>query len=488
MIPKRIAEGIYQIDPDMKVIKFNEKIYNFTMKVPTRIYANEYLMARISQDQSIDQMTNVACLPGIKKHAIAMSDAHQGYGFCIGGVAATDINEGAISPGGVGYDINCGVRLVRTPLMYKEIAPHLPALIDSLFGHIPSGLGSKGKLYVTPTDLEQVLNEGVNWAIRKGYGFEKDRLTCEDQGLTEGADSSKVTQKAKSRGLPQLGSLGSGNHFCEIQRVEKIFDPIAAKIMGIEENQVMVMIHTGSRGLGHQICTDSLQDIEHMMHRMDIVPPDRELGYVLSGSKDAENYLAQMRAAANFAWTNRQIIMHWTREAFHEVCHINQDSMELIYDIAHNILKVEEHDIGEGKRGWVNVHRKGATRALPPGHTDVPDKYRSIGQPVLIPGSMGTASYLCVGQDRAMDLSFASTAHGSGREMSRARAKSKFFGKTIRQELIARGIAVKAASLEVLAEEAPLAYKNIDEVVKVGHNLGIVKMIARMVPIGVTKG
>lgn len=488
MIPKKIAEGIYQVDADMKVIKHNDKMYNFTMAVPAKIYANDYLMQRIRQDRSIDQITNVACLPGIRKHVIAMSDAHQGYGFCIGGVAATSVDGGAISPGGVGYDINCGVRLLRTGLNYSDIAPDLPALTEALFRHIPSGLGSKGKLHITESDLNQVLDDGIEWAIRNGYGFEKDRENCEDHGRAEGADSSIVSDKAKARGIRQLGSLGSGNHFIEIQKVEKIYDEEAAKVMNIEENQVTVMIHTGSRAMGHQICTDSLQEIDRMMHRENIIPPDRELGYAISGTKEADRYLAQMRAAANFAYTNRHIIMHWTREAFHEVLHINPEQMELVYDVAHNILKVEEHDVGGGKREMVNVHRKGATRAFPPHHPVLPLKYQPIGQPVLIPGSMGTASYLCVGQEKAMDLSFGSTAHGGGREMSRSKAKRKFYGKNIQQELNKMGIAVKAASLKVLAEEAPLAYKNIDQVVNVSHELGIVKKVARLVPIGVTKG
>ncbi|UYP46181.1 tRNA-splicing ligase RtcB [Candidatus Lokiarchaeum ossiferum] len=488
MIPRRVDEGIYEVSPEMKVVKFNETIMNFTMAVPARIYANEYLMERIARDKSVDQITNVACLPGIRKQVIAMSDAHQGYGFCIGGVAATDVEGGAISPGGVGYDINCGVRLLRTPLKYAEVAPVLPELTEALFQAIPSGLGSRGKLKITNTDLDRVLDEGINWAIDNGYGFEKDRVNCEDNGFTQGADSSIVSAKAKARGIRQLGSLGSGNHFIEIQKVAEILDPVAAKIMGIEKDQVTVMIHTGSRAMGHQICTDSLQEIDHLMHREGIIAPDRELGYVISGTKEADRYLAQMRAAANFAWTNRHIIMHWARGAFNNVLNVKPEDMELVYGLAHNILKQEEHDLGDGKRGMVNVHRKGATRAFPPGHKDVPLNYREIGQPVLIPGSMGTSSYLCVGQQKAMDLSFASTAHGGGREMSRSKAKRKFFGKNIKQELNDRGISVRAASLKVLAEEAPLAYKNIDEVVGVSHNLGIVKKVARLVPIGVTKG
>jgi tRNA-splicing ligase RtcB (3'-phosphate/5'-hydroxy nucleic acid ligase) len=417
-----------------------------------------------------------------------MSDAHQGYGFCIGGVAATDLDGGAITPGGVGYDINCGVRLLRSPIKFQEITPHLPKLIESLFHHIPSGLGSRGKLKITPSDLDRLLDEGINWAVENNYGFPKDLENLEDNGLTEGADSSLVSDKAKKRGIRQLGSLGSGNHFIEIQRVAEIFDEKIAQKMGIQKDQVTLMIHTGSRAMGHQVCTDALQEIDHMMHQENIIPPDRELGYVVSGTKEANRYLAQMRAAANFAWVNRHIIMHWARDAFHEIMDLPHDELELVYGLAHNILKQEEHDVGNGKRMKVNVHRKGATRAFPPNHPDIPKKYRSIGQPVLIPGSMGTSSYLCVGQEKAMDLSFASTAHGGGREMSRSKAKKKFWGKTIKKELNRQGITVRAASMRILAEEAPLAYKNIDQVVNVSNSLGIIKKIARLVPIGVTKG
>jgi tRNA-splicing ligase RtcB len=486
MIPKKIAENIYEIPPDMKVIKQQEKISNFEMRVPARIYANEYLLRRIAQDNSIDQLTNVACLPGVQKYSIAMADAHQGYGFCIGGVAATDVNEGAVSPGGVGYDINCGVRLLHTPLMYAEVNANLPLLIDAMFRNIPSGLGSKGKLKLTYSDLNRILDEGVDWAIEKGFGLPNDKLYVEDHGRMD-ADSNIISNKAKERGVEQIGSLGSGNHFLEIQRVDKIFDEEAAKIFGLTENQVTIMIHTGSRGLGHQVCTEALQEIDHTMHRQGIIAPDRELGYVRSGEKESDKYLNQMRAAANFAFVNRHIIMHWTRESFSQVMGLKPEDLNVIYDVAHNILKVEEHEI-DGKRMKVNVHRKGATRAFPPGHALVPEKYRSIGQPVLIPGSMGTASYLCVGQPKAMDLSFGSTAHGSGREMSREKAINNFRGRDIQQELERQGISVKAASLKVLAEEAPKAYKDIDQVVDVSHSLGIVKKVARLVPIGVTKG
>src|SRR6056297_1230502 len=301
MRPKQISEFIYEIKPEMKVVKVHGQITHFKMKAPTHIYANRELMAKISRDRSIDQMTNVACLPGIQKHTVAMSDAHQGYGFCIGGVAATNIDGGAISPGGVGYDINCGVRLLKSELRYKDIAPNIPDLIEAIFHNIPSGLGSKGKLRISHTDLDRILDEGVNWAIDKGYGFEKDRKFVEDNGIMEGADSSVVSKRAKSRGIKQVGSLGSGNHFCEIQKVEEIFDEEAAKVLGIEKGNITVMIHTRSRAMGHQVCTDALQEINRVMRKKDMIAPDRELAYVVSGTKEADRYLKQMRAAANFA-------------------------------------------------------------------------------------------------------------------------------------------------------------------------------------------
>jgi len=472
----------------MKVVKVGRNITHFKMKVPTHIYANDTLMDKIVRDKSIDQMTNVACLPGVQKHTVAMSDAHQGYGFCIGGVAATDINGGAICPGGVGYDINCGVRLLKANLPYEDIAADIPELIESIFHNIPSGLGSRGRMRISKSDLERILEEGINWAIDKGYGFDEDRKYVEDNGMMEGANASLVSNRAKSRGIKQVGSLGSGNHFCEIQKIDKVFDENAAKVLGINENDITVMIHTGSRAMGHQICTDALQDINRSMRKKNIIAPDRELIYVESGTKDADKYLAQMRCASNFAYNNRHIIMNWIRESFNEVLGIPKEELELVYGICHNILKQEVHDVGEGKKMKVNVHRKGATRAFPPNHPDIPQDYRSIGQPVLIPGTMGTASYLCVGQENAMDLSFGSTAHGGGRAMSRSKAKRKFWGEDIKKQLNKRGIAIRADSMRIVAEEAPLAYKNIEDVVNVSHELGIVKKVARLVPIAVTKG
>lgn len=490
MKPVKIAENIYEIPKDTKVVKVNNNIQHFEMEVPARIYANEALMAKIQQDRTIDQLTNIACLPGIQKFAIGMSDAHQGYGFCIGGVAGTDLLEGAISPGGVGYDINCGVRLIRTNLMYNDIAAIMPKLTNQLFEEVPSGLGSKGQLKISRSDLDRVLDTGIEWALENDMAWDEDQKNCEENGTMEYADSDLVSQRAKDRGIRQLGSLGSGNHFIEVQRVDKIFEPEIAKVMGIhDEGQITAMIHTGSRAMGHQVCTDSLREMEIAIKKYNIKIPDRELACVMGNMKEADVYLKRMNAAANFAWTNRQIITHFVREAFSHVFNKNAEDldMHLIYGLAHNILKQEEHVIN-GKRMKVNVHRKGATRCFPPDHEKVPQQYKSIGQPVLIPGSMGTASYLCVGQPKAMELSFGSTAHGSGRQMSRSKSKRIHWGGDVKKELLQQGISIKAASNKVIAEEAPGAYKDIDQVVQVSHELGIVKKVVRLVPIGVTKG
>ncbi|MHA1731380.1 MAG: RtcB family protein [Promethearchaeota archaeon] len=489
MIPEKVAENIYEFAPELKMKRQGDSIVKFQMNVPARIYANEYLIERMQRDRTFDQITNVSCLPGVQKHVLALSDAHQGYGFCIGGVCGTQFDEGVVSPGGVGYDINCGVRLLRTNLDSGRIKAKIPALIDELFRNVPSGLGSRGKLKITRADLDSVLERGVNWAIENGYGWNDDRLLCEESGCLEGADATKISEKAKTRGIQQLGSLGSGNHFIEIQRVEKIFDQTSAKKMGIEEDKVMVMIHTGSRAMGHQVCSDYVRVFGQAIRKYKLSIPDRELACAPGKTKEAGDYLKAMNGAANFGFTNRHIIMHWTREAFSRVLGETPESLEmnLIYDVAHNILKIEEHEVG-GSRKKLYVHRKGATRAFPPGHHAIPEKYKDIGQPVIIPGSMGTASYLCVGQPSGMDLSFGSSPHGSGREMSRSRAKREFWGKKVQTDLAKRGISIKAASLKVVAEEAPGAYKNIDQVVQVSHDLGIVKKVARLVPIGVTKG
>ena len=486
----KIDENIYEIPPKTLMARVEGKIGKFQMKVPVHIYANEYILEKIKNDRTLDQISNVACLPGIQKHAIALSDAHQGYGFCIGGVAGTDAESGMISPGGVGYDINCGVRLLRTNLHLKDINSSIPSLLNVIFKNIPSGLGSKGKLNISYSDLDNVLDNGLNWALDNGYAIEEDIVHCEENGFLKDANSKVVSQKAKQRGLKQLGSLGSGNHFIEIQKVDKIYNDSIAKKLGIfDKDQITVMVHTGSRALGHQVCTDSLRNVEQAMKKYDIKVPDRELACVPADTPEAQNYLSSMACAANFGFNNRQLITHWLRQSFQDYLRKSLDELDfkLIYGVCHNILKIEEHEVN-GKKMKLNVHRKGATRAFPPGHRDLPQDYKSIGQPALIPGTMGSASYLCVGRPKAMDLSFGSTAHGSGRVMSRSKAKKLYWGSKVKEDLKNRGIIVKAASPKIIAEEAPGAYKDIDQVVQVSHDLGIVEKIVRLVPIGVVKG
>ncbi|MFX1395288.1 MAG: RtcB family protein [Promethearchaeota archaeon] len=487
---KKIENNIYEIAPKTLMVRLQGKIEKFQMKVPVHIYANEYILERIKQDRTLEQISNVACLPGIEKHAIALSDAHQGYGFCIGGVAGTDSEEGMISPGGVGYDINCGVRLLRTSLNESNIKKILPNLLNSIFNNIPSGLGSKGKLNLNYYDLDKVLNEGLKWTLEKGYAIDEDLKHCEENGFLSDADANLISQKAKQRAIKQLGSLGSGNHFIEIQRVDEIYNKDIAKKLGIlDKNQITVMIHTGSRALGHQVCTDSLRNIERAMRNYKIKVPDRELACVPANTPEATNYLSQMACAANFGFCNRQLITHWLRESFQDIFKKDLDTLDLnlIYGVCHNILKIEEHEV-DGIKMKLNVHRKGATRAFPPDHPDIPKDYKAIGQPALIPGTMGSASYLCVGKSKAMELSFGSTAHGSGRMMSRSKAKRKYWGKQIKENLSKKGILIKAASIQVIAEEAPGAYKDIDQVVNVSHDLGIVEKVVRLVPMGVVKG
>jgi tRNA-splicing ligase RtcB len=466
------------------------RAFRETMQVPGRVYANDDLLSKMTQDRTLLQCVNVAALPGIQQYAITLPDGHEGYGFPIGGVAAFDSEVGVLSPGGVGYDINCGVRLVRTDLSWQEVEPELPSLLDSLFRLIPSGLGSRGKIHLTPQDLLRVAREGVDWAIANGYGWPEDGVHCEENGAMAAADPTAVSPQAMKRGQPQSGSLGSGNHFLEVQAVDEIYDPRVAKRFGItEKGQVTTMIHTGSRGFGHQICSDYLRIMERAAQKYQIPLPDRELACAPGPSQEAADYYAAMACAANYAWTNRQMITHWTRQAFESVFHRSADSlgMHLVYDVAHNIAKLEEHEV-DGQRRKVYVHRKGATRAFPPHHPDLPADYREVGQPVILPGSMGTASYLLVGASKAMSLSFGSTAHGAGRRLSRSAAKRQFWGGDVANALKARGILVRAASMKVLAEEADPAYKDIDVVAKVSHDVGIATLVARFVPKGVTKG
>ncbi len=486
----KLEENVYEIPAQTLMVRMQNKIEKFKMLVPAKIYANEYIMERIKQDKTLEQIANVACLPGIQKHAIALSDAHQGYGFCIGGVAGTDAETGMISPGGVGYDINCGVRLLCSNLYEKDIITDLPEILDTIFRKVPSGLGSEGKIKMSYSELDSVLNNGLNWALENDYAIKKDLEHCEERGWLPNGNSDLISQRAKERAISQLGSLGSGNHFLEIQKVDEIFNESIAKQLGItDKNQITVMIHTGSRALGHQVCTDALRNIERAMKKYHVNVPDRELACVPANTKEAKEYLSQMAAAANFGFCNRQLITHWVREAFSEIKKKDLDDldMHLIYGVCHNILKIEEHDV-EGKTMKLNVHRKGATRAFPPHHPVLPNDYKEIGQPVLIPGTMGSASYLCVGKPKAMELSFGSTAHGSGRVMSRSKAIKKYRGSEVKKALSRQGILIKAASMKVIAEEAPGAYKDIDQVVNVSHDLEIIEKVVRLLPIGVVKG
>jgi len=464
--------------------------YKKGMLVPSRIYADESMLNEMRRDLTLEQSSNVSFLNGIYKYAITLPDGHQGYGFPIGGVAATDAEAGVVSPGGVGYDINCGVRLLRTELDKAEAVQKLRDLVDALFKNVPSGLGSEGKVRVTQAQLDQVLETGARWAVENDFGWEEDLERLEENGGMTDASSRSVSNEAKRRGYPQLGSLGSGNHFLEIQTVDKIYDAEVAKKFGIDhEGQVTVMIHTGSRGLGHQVCSDYLRNMERTARQYKISLPDRELVNVPINSPEGQAYLSAMRCAANFAWANRQMIVHWVRQSFEEVMKSDAESLGLhiVYDVAHNIAKIEEHEI-DGAKKKVCVHRKGATRAFPAGHSEVPSIYRDVGQPVLIPGNMGTASYVMVGTAQGMGETFGSAPHGAGRHMSRTAALNKFRGEDIRRQLESEGKVVRAAKISVIAEEAPDAYKDIDRVVDITHRAGIARKVVRLVPVGVAKG
>lgn len=458
------------------------------MQVPGRLFVSEKLLASIDPG-TIDQIANVSTLPGIQKYSMAMPDAHLGYGFAIGGVAAFDSEEGIISPGGVGFDINCGVRLIKTNLQKEDVVPHIKELTDGLFRNVPSGVGSKSRIRASDKELDDAFLHGAKWAVESGYGVEADTEHCEGNGFLEGADPAYVSDKARKRGKPQFGTLGSGNHFLEVQYVDEIYDREVASAFGLEKGQVTVMVHCGSRGAGHQICTDHLQTLAQAVKKYGIQIPDKQLACAPAQSKEAQSYFKAMLCAANYAWANRQVITHWTRETFEQVFGRDSDElgMELLYDVAHNVAKLEEHLI-EGRKKEVYVHRKGATRAFPPGHPEVPAAFRDVGQPVLIPGSMGTSSYILCGTKEAMDISFGSACHGAGRVMSRAHAKKEFRGEGIKEKLEAMGITVRATHPSVIAEEAPDVYKSSSEVVNVVHELGIARKVARVLPLGVAKG
>ena len=478
-VPKKIGENQYQIDADS----------NLGMKVPVRIYADDQLLAKMLSDRTIKQARNVASIPGILGQSVVLPDGHEGYGFPVGGVAAMDAEEGMISPGGVGYDINCGVRLLRSNLTEDLVRSKLKDLVNDLFSSIPSGVGSKGAVRLSYSELDEVLVRGVNWAIDNGYGSKDDSDVCEENGQIQNADPNKVSDKARKRGAPQLGSLGSGNHFLEIQKVAEIHDEEAAERMGIKEGTITVLIHCGSRGFGHQVCSDYLRVSEQAMPKYDVNLPDRELACVPNNSEEGESYRKAMFSALNFAWSNRQMITHWTRSAFERVFKQSESDldMKLVYDVAHNIAKVENHKVN-GENRKVVVHRKGATRAFPANRDEIPSKYRDLGQPVLLPGSMGTSSWILLGQPNSMDLSFGSTAHGAGRTMSRSKARRNYTESDVKRSLNDKGIFIKALTRDGVVEETPEAYKDVNAVVNVSHNLGIATKVAKLVPIGVIKG
>jgi tRNA-splicing ligase RtcB len=477
----KIQEGVWEIPTTEKE----------GMRVPARIFASEKLI-EIMDKGVFNQITNVACLPGIQRHALCMPDGHWGYGFPIGGVAAFSTKDGMISPGGIGFDINCGVRLIRTDLTLEEVKPRMEILMDTLFKSVPAGVGCKGIVKLNSATFKEVMTKGVDWCIENGYGWEEDRDRIEEGGHMQGANPSKVSHKATSRGIDQLGTLGSGNHYLEIQvaLTDQIYDPEIAKVYGVSKpDQIFVMVHCGSRGFGHQIATDYLQIFLNAMKKYGIKILDRELACAPFNSSEGKDYFSAMVCAANSAFANRQVITHRIRKGFSEV--FNKDAkdlgMHIVYDVAHNIAKIEKHSV-DGEEKEVIVHRKGATRSLPPHHPAVTEIYREVGQPVIVGGSMETGSYLLAGTQKAYEMTFGSTCHGAGRVMSRMAAKRKVRGTELRQRMTDRGMVVRAASMSGLAEEAGLAYKNIDEVVKAVDTIGISKKVLQLRPLGDIKG
>jgi tRNA-splicing ligase RtcB len=464
--------------------------YKPGMQVDGLIFANEPLLAAIRKDQAPEQVANVACLPGIQVASLAMPDIHWGYGFCIGGVCATDPDEGGvISPGGVGYDINCGVRLVRTSLTYREVKPHLRTLVETLFKNVPSGVGRSGKYRFDAKELRRLMGEGAKFLLGRGLCEASDIEVTEAGGQIFGADPGAVSDHAVQRGAAQCGTLGSGNHFMEVQVVDHVFDEDVANVYGLEKDRICVMIHSGSRGLGYQVCDDALARLRNAPAKYGIDLPDRQLACAPVNSAEGQHYVDAMRAAANFGFCNRQLLMQQARETFAEVFGEPWQNlgMSLLYDVAHNIAKLEEHTVnGKKKRVW--VHRKGATRAFPAGHPEVPAAYRAVGQPVIIPGDMGRASWILSGQPGSMERTFGTTCHGAGRAMSRTAAVKEAAGRRIDKELEARGVIARSQTKKGLAEEQPKAYKNVDDVVDVVHAAGLSHKVARMRPIGVIKG
>lgn len=468
---KKVSENIYEIPREGKML------------VPTRIFASEPILEDIKKDKTLEQAKNVACLPGILNASIVLADAHQGYGFSIGGVAGFDIDKGIVSPGGVGYDINCSVRLLKTNLTKKDVLSKQKEIVNALHKKIPSGVGRGSPFNISKKELDKLLVGGAQYLVEKGFGTKEDYLHMEEEGKLPGANPQKVSERAKKRGIGQVGTLGAGNHFLEVQFVDDIFEKSVAEKFGLKKDQVVIMIHCGSRGLGHQIASDYIKAMEKEYGFKDL--PDRELINAPIKSKLGEDYLAAMACAANFAFANKQMITHWTREVFKSF--FPKSKIYVLYDVCHNIAKIEEHVI-DGKKQKVCVHRKGATRSFGPRRVEVPKTYRNVGQPVIIPGSMGTASYVLVGTKKAEELTFGSTVHGAGRVKSRRKAIQDYKGEKIKTDLSKIGIEVKSDSYKSLAEEAPGAYKDIDEVVNVVDKLGISKKVAGLKPLVVVKG
>lgn len=459
--------------------------YKKGMRIEGLIYADDELIQQIEKDQTKEQVANVATLPGLVGRSLAMPDAHQGYGFCIGGVAAADLDEGIVSAGGVGFDINCGVRLLASPLDEKDIQGKIEPLLNQLFRDIPCGTGRKGLLDVSKNELDDVLVNGAQWAVAHGYGRDEDLARIEEYGKIPAADPSLVSNRAKDRGHNQLGTLGSGNHFLEIQRVDAVYDDEVAHRFGVHKGQIVVLIHSGSRGLGHQVCTDYLDIMHEGMKKYGISVVDRQLACVPIQSEEGQNYLKAMAAAANFAFCNRQMMTHWVRQAFQRV--VGTSDIRIVYDVCHNIAKHEEHEV-DGSRKTVLVHRKGATRALPKGHPLLPRELQDVGQPVLIPGSMGTASYILVGTEQALKETFGSSCHGAGRAKSRTQAKKEISADQLLKQLKEKGIFVRGETKSGLTEEKPDAYKDVSRVVDVVHGAGIARKVAKLVPLAVMKG
>jgi tRNA-splicing ligase RtcB len=474
----RVSQDIYEIPRSARS----------DMRVPARLYADEKLLEMALADRSLEQLLNTATLPGVVRHVLAMPDAHQGYGFPIGGVAATALPDGVISPGGVGYDINCGVRLLASDLEAEAVRPFIQPLMSALFSDVATGVGAAGAINLSKQEMHDVLHQGSRWLVGRGYARAEDVAHTEDSGCMAGADMTALTPRALERGQEQLGSLGSGNHFLEVDEVTEVFDAEAAQALGLKQGAACVWIHCGSRGLGHQVCTDAVRAMQGAVQKYKITLPDRELVCAPFQSEEGQRYYKGMSCAANYAWANRQMITHLVRQVWERVLgSLGSADLRLVYDVCHNIAKVEEHTVG-GRRMKVCVHRKGATRAFGPGHAEVPADYRALGQPVLIPGNMQSGSYVLMGTEQAMLDTFGSTAHGAGRTMSRAEARRNVRGEELRQLLAQQHITVRAGSMAGLAEEAPVAYKDVDAVVGVVHRTGLARLVARCRPLGVIKG